>query len=224
MKLPHAKWLCYYFVLCIQRANSTISQEILNWWKSVSMQKPLNCQMNHEFTDELQPSTIASELLQDEFRLPYVYFRKCGVGELIEWGFKGKTVDGVPDGPGKLKFNKPLSEMESEEAKENGTLCTSRYYFRGYVSKEIIGTFKNGKLVGVGKVQLDNGMTLVADFKDGEMNGLIRIWDAQGNLSELWYKNIFTRGHAWVVHNQTLVWFPNNAIGKVFYNFVTRGR
>ena len=126
------QWLCYYFlVLCIQCANSvTIRQEILNWWKSVSTQKPLNCQMNHEFTDELQPSTIGSALLRDEFRLPYVHFRKCAVLELIEWEFKGKMSDGVPDGPGKLKFGRPLSEMESEAAKENGTLCTSRYYFR----------------------------------------------------------------------------------------------
>ena len=128
------QWLCYYFlVLCIQRANSTIRQEILNWWKSVSTQKPLNCQMNHEFTDELQPSTIGSALLRDEFRLPYVHFRKCAVLELIEWEFKGKMSDGVPDGPGKLKFGRPLSEMESEAAKENGTLCTSRYYFSKFL-------------------------------------------------------------------------------------------
>ena len=86
--------------------------------------------MNHEFTDELQPSTIGSALLRDEFRLPYVHFRKCAVAELIEWEFKGKMSDGVPDGPGKLKFGRPLSEMESEPAKENGTLCTSRYNFR----------------------------------------------------------------------------------------------
>ena len=90
-----------------------------------------------------------------------------------------------------------------------------RYYFRGFVPKEIIGTFKKGKLVGVGKVQLDNGQTLVADFKNGEMNGLIRVWDTQGNLTEMWYKNIFTRGRAWAVNENNLVWYPNNVIGKI---------
>ena len=92
---------------------------------------------------------------------------------------------------------------------------TFRYYFRGLVPKEIIGTFKKGKLVGVGKVQLDNGQTLVADFKNGEMNGLIRVWDTQGNLTEMWYKNIFTRGRAWAINENNLVWYPNNVIGKI---------
>ena len=145
MKPTHAKWLCFFLVLCVQRANSTIHQDILTWWKSISVQKPLNCQLNHEFTKPV-PEPV-SQIVQDKFRLPFVQWRKCGELEIIDYQFKGKMVNGVPDGPGKLKFQ-PLSEAESDEAKQNGQLCSSRYYFRGHVPKDIIGTFKNGKLIG----------------------------------------------------------------------------
>ena len=57
---------------------------------------------------------------------------------------------------------------------------------------------------------MDDGNTLVADFKNGEMNGLVRLWNSQGNLTELFYKDLYTRGHAWVVSEGQLVWLPND--------------
>ena len=56
---------------------------------------------------------------------------------------------------------------------------------------ELVGTFKNGTLSGIGKVKFENNMTLISNFENGVPMGIRRLWD-NGNLTAFKY----TEGHS----------------------------
>ena len=68
----NTKWFCTLILLHFARANST-RDTILEWWKNMSKQKPINCVLNEEFTQDYP--AIANQFIKDEYKPPFLIYR-----------------------------------------------------------------------------------------------------------------------------------------------------
>ena len=83
----------------------SVRDQILQWWKEMSVQKPLKCLLNPEFLKHLSYSpTITKHFFREDQRISLVQSRPCKENEEMTYDFtgKGKVIDGKFDGPGKL--------------------------------------------------------------------------------------------------------------------------
>ena len=83
----------------------SVRDQILQWWKEMSVQKPLKCLLNPEFLKHLSYSPmITKHFFRKDQRISLVQSRPCKENEKMTYDFtgKGKVIDGKFDGPGKL--------------------------------------------------------------------------------------------------------------------------
>ncbi len=78
--------------------------------------------------------------------------------------------------------------------------------FEGDVSiKEVVGSFKNGTLHGLGKITLSDKSVIIAHFRNGSYYGFYRKWDPTGTLQIAGYWNVYKQGKTWRRLNDHLV-------------------
>ena len=185
--------------------------EVLQFWKDMSVQKPIKCTLNPNFDSELPK--IAQKFIHDNFKVLIIETRVCKESEHPNYKLKGiiQILNGKLEGTGKLSFIDKTSALYEEKFDK---ICIDRRKFDGYIPQEIIGTFKNGVLVGTVKLKLDGGEVIITNFDQGYPKGLIRTWDKNGVLTDLYYKDIhrIPRGYSWKLENKFLVYHDNSFV------------
>ena len=128
----------------------------------------------------------------------------------------GKIVNGRFEGPGKYKQNgideqentlevcrETLDDMYGYKignitGQQTGSQMTTRYVkivcFSGFFS----GNFKDGYPHGLVKFENSNNTVIIAQMYRGVMHGLYRLWNTEGNLSQMGYMhNGKSEGKCW---------------------------
>ena len=103
--------LCFFAFNAICDENQElIRDQVLKWWKDISVQKPLKCKLNPTFLDpKYEKSEIISKyFFRDDQRINLIQSRPCKEDEVMDYDFtgKGKIIDGKLEGPGKLIIRK----------------------------------------------------------------------------------------------------------------------
>ena len=166
-------------------ATGPVHEEILQWWKKVSVQKPIQCKMNPIYTLPFQSSSVKN-IINDLSYVPIVKSHPCleTSQKYLDYIFKGNTTNGHFEGPGKLKiFEQWDIDVIDEKAKE--TCITTVGNQR---NMEIVGNFKNGTLHGVAKMVLQDNSTTITNYVNGVANGAERMWDSNKILFSYSYR------------------------------------
>merc|ERR1711976_2980 len=198
------------FLGCLLGSSAQSSRdEVLQWWDKMSVQKPVKCQLNPELLQDFHPVAQKYLHVPENFIRP----RLCGQKEIRDYKSKGlKINNGTIEGTGKIIFLKAKAAQYEESLREDKheiTYCLSRSYFDDKEVIEIIGTFENGLLIGPVKLKLGDGTTSIANFIKGVPRGLYRIWDKEGQLLKIFYKDIQLKGFQWGMVNKYLVYNYN---------------
>jgi hypothetical protein len=188
-------------VLC----DNHVHEDILKWWDKISVKKPLKCQHQDDSWNTLHP--VAKEIfIQQGFNsVQIVQSRPCEEGEIpayFEW--KGKVVNDRFEGPGKLKVPLKMPTTATEEDLSLGTACLEVKPMKGKLFTELVGTFVNGTLEGMAKVNFDGSM-IIGNFKAGNPLGQRRIWNREGDLVQMFYSNIRPFGWGWHRYGDYLI-------------------
>ena len=133
------------------RASGPEHEAILNWWlNEASVQRPLKCTVDPSYKVEshklnsLLPTVTPVEKIVKSFAC-----EEGQDGSVFDFKGSGKVVDGVLQGPGKLKMYYKHTE-EAMYGGPNGTKsCISYSTKNGASPDEVIGTFKDGLLEGM---------------------------------------------------------------------------
>ena len=120
-------------------------EAILNWWQNeASVQKPLKCVLDPSYKEEL-----LERLPNSESKL--VLSKACEEGQdgsAFDFKGSGKIVDGVLQGPGKLKIHHENLENAMYGAADRSCLTFEKTR-DGHSLATVIGTFKDGLLEGI---------------------------------------------------------------------------
>ena len=165
------------FLLCcqssLQSSSNSAKDEVLQWWKKMSVQKPVKCRLNPELLEDFHP--VAQKYIHEPEA--FLSVRICQ-NEIRNYKLKGlKINDGTIEGTGKITFLKGKDAQYQEsllETKEEVTYCLTQQTFNDIEVTEIIGTFENGLLTGPVKLKLRNGHVAIVDFVKGITRGLHR--------------------------------------------------
>jgi len=121
-----------------------IRDQILEWWKEMSVQKPLKCELNPEFlqrhgSDSSFSPKIAKHFFRDDQRINLVQSRPCEENEKMTYDFTGnnaKVIDGKFEGPGKLTIHQ-VQEGAAIKIESNETrACADRNSYNGKLVKK----------------------------------------------------------------------------------------
>ena len=150
-----------------------VHEEILQWWKDISILKPYQCKINGAYQIPF-PTIITKELFKNLHSKPYIISRPCRVTN-IPHAFIGEIVNGKFEGPGKLRV---FTKGHIDSTKTNQTCIETKFNF-----KEMVGNFKNGMLHGKSiKIKLQDNSTIIGSFLNGVPFGPMRFWNPKNQL------------------------------------------
>ena len=185
IQLIHLHLFKILMSLNVITAIGPVHEEILQWWKKVSVQKPIQCKINPIYTLPFQ-SSVVNNIIDDLSYVPVVKSYPCSENDqkYLDYKFKGNITNGHFEGPGKLKiFDHWDIDTIDEKAKET---CISTIGNQG--NMEVVGTFKNGILHGVAKMTLQDKSTTISNFVNGEAHGAERLWGPDKKLFSYSYR------------------------------------
>ena len=70
--------------------------------------------------------------------------------------------------------------------------------------KKVVGTFKDGTLNGPCRVSFADEISMIGTFVNGDPKGLLRAFDAEGHLLDMFYEDVRKHGHMWMNKNSNL--------------------
>ena len=149
LQSKHLYLLKILISLNVITAIGPVHKEILQWWKKVSVQKPIQCKINPIYTLPFQ-SSVVNNIIDDLSYVPIVKSYPCSETDqkYLDYIFKGNITNGHFEGLGKLKiFEHWDIDTIDEKAKET---CINTIGNQG--NMDIVGTFKKGILNGVAKI------------------------------------------------------------------------
>jgi hypothetical protein len=94
----------------------------------------------------------------------------------------------------------PTIKIESNETR----VCADRNSYNGKLVKKVVGTFKNGTLNGPCHVFFTDEISMIGTFVNGDPKGLLRAFDAKGQLLDMFYEDVRKNGHIWMNKNDNL--------------------
>ena len=169
--------------------------KIEEWWREMSVQKPLKCETPKRWIRESPLLKLFSK------QMPVVSF-PCGPDETpTKYNFKGKIKDGRLDGIGKLKLGWKVLTVGDDET------CLKVNRVLGHEPLEIIGTFVNGYLEGNVKIVVGDGQVVIGNYVNGLAQGFRREWNENGNLTFAGFSYRGAKiGQAWSRVGKSLVY------------------
>ena len=96
-----------------------------------------------------------------------------------------------------------LGEAIKSESNET-RVCTDRDLYNGKLVKKVVGTFKDGTLNGPCRVFFADEISMIGTFVNGDPKGLLRVFDAKGQLVDMFYEDVRKNGHMWLNKNTNL--------------------
>ena len=93
-----------------------------------------------------------------------------------------------------------LGEAIKSESNET-QVCTDRDLYNGKLVKKVVGTFKDGTLNGPCRVSFADEISMIGTFVNGDPKGLLRVFDAKGQLVDMFYEDVRKNGHMWMNKN-----------------------
>ena len=182
-------------------------EEIIQWWTKMSLQKPIKCQVNQNYTTAFHP--IAEKFLSKVEPIPIITSKPCPCfkddKKYFKYDFKGNIKMGQLEGPGKLKIfasnnNQYSCKFDETCIETNGLLKNKR-------NLKITGTFKNGTLHGVAKIVFEDQSTMISNFVNGALDGPERLWDSNNRLySYSFKKKSKQKSKCWKADKNYLFW------------------
>ena len=156
------------------KVNSDPHDQVLKWWESISVSKPLKCKLNPDLKQDFHP--IAQKFLNETQRTKLIHTRLCGPNEPRNYKLKGaKIINGTIEGTAKLTFIN-VNDAQGQEDVRSGDnrTCIDRGVYQSKYPSEVIGTFQKGILVGNVKLKFSDGTSAISEFVNGSMKGLNR--------------------------------------------------
>ena len=194
MKLSYIIVILIVFInhsKCHEKENQNFREKLKKWLEKMSVQKPVKCTVNPEYLKPFSPK-VSETFMKKGTKRPLITIHECREGSASDLQIKGKIVNGTLEGPGKVKLVQ----------KDASTLCGTRKWYMGLTPVEFVGNFKNGTLEGPGKISMENGVVYVANFINGFPVGLIRSFDKDGALKEVYYEDLRRKGYSMTVINK----------------------
>ena len=159
------------FVILPIFCGGSVYEEILQWWKDISILKPYQCKINGAYQI---PFPTTKELFKNLHSEPYIISKPCRVTN-IPHAFRGEIVNGKFEGPGKLRV---ITKGHIDPTKTDQTCIETKLNF-----KEVVGNFKNGMLHGKSvKTKLQDNSTIIGSFQNGVPFGPMRFWNSENQL------------------------------------------
>ena len=169
--------------------------KIEEWWREMSVQKPLKCETPKRWIRESPLLKLFSK------QMPVVSVPCRPAQSPVKFSFKGKIEEGRLKGPGKLKLGRKVLEVNQDP------ICIKVNQILGQEPIEIIGTFVNGYLHGNAKILLSDGKVVLANYVDGLSDGFRREWNENGSLTFAGFYHKGARiGKAWQKVGESLVY------------------
>ena len=166
--------------------NDKTHQQILKWWETSSVQKPIGCNINVKCLQPF-PQNVQDLYKKDSNLSKVIESKPCQNGEKFIYQFRGKG-NGEIHGPGKLKKITPPSDFNPNHPPE-GHFCLDVTHLAGGNSIEWVGTFHHGTLHGTAKIADEDGSKIIGNFQEGQPFGLFRYFDSNGNLIDALFMN-----------------------------------
>ena len=94
----------------------------------------------------------------------------------------------------------PAIKFESNETR----VCVDRNSYNRKLVEKVVGTFKNGTLNGPCRVFFTDEISMIGIFVNGDPKGLLRAFDAKGQLLDIFYEDVRKNGHMWMNKNNNL--------------------
>ena len=69
---------------------------------------------------------------------------------------------------------------------------------------KVVGTFNDGTLNGPCRVFFTDDISMIGTFVNGDPKGLLRAFDAEGHLLDMFYEDVRKHGHMWMNKNSNL--------------------
>lgn len=158
-------FLCFLLIESFWCHENGPHSEILQWWKDISVQRPIDCHLENSCSKSASITT-----------------RKCREWEPSNHVIKhGKIINGQLQGLVDITFGlKPKKGGKS-------SICLDVQPFFGERILHLSATFKNGLLQGPAKIKTDHGKTYMSDFANGRPCGIVRVWNDKSELVEVFH-------------------------------------
>ena len=202
--------------------HNEIKNKVEKWWKESSNQTRRKCKE--------EKLTLPKIPILESIKRIQIKSYSCPNNTKHEtrYRFHGLDKSNYPEGKGKLKLilNSEWSKLSKDEKNKFNQLGICYEMIAGSQGeiKEIIGIFKNGSLHGPAKIVWTENSTVIANFKDGYLNGYQRTWNGNGDLVMAgYYKKGMEIGSYWkrvkdhlVFVNSEMLKFNHERISLIF--------
>ena len=167
---------------------------ITKWWHDLANDDDVRCEKPVEWSLK---SSGHLGLFSEQF--PVKSFPCSADTKSVSFTFDGKIEDGKFSGFGHLEI-----DPSSKTASDGSCLVINRLSGEDIV--EVSGVFSDGLLEGQGRIVLESGAVVVADFQGGLFHGLRRDWTENGDLVFAgFYEGGAQVGHCWHKIGRSLV-------------------